>query len=82
MEIYLAETREILRRFLAHKFGFPDCIAALDATLAGLMPKLTGEQIAPLRIVMLANNATVMEEMERRGTLPIKPGTEFRSWNK
>ena len=57
----------MLKRFLAHRLSFPDCIAALDAALANLIPRLTGEQIAPLRAVMLANNEIVTKEMERRG---------------
>jgi hypothetical protein len=47
--------------------SFPDCIAALDAALAVLIPSLKGEQIARLRIVMLANNEIVMKEMQKRG---------------
>jgi hypothetical protein len=67
MEVYERETQEIIRRFLEHRLSFADCIAALDAALAGLIPKLTGEQIPQLRIVMFANNEIVMKEMERRG---------------
>ena len=67
MEEYERETQEILKRFLERSLGFPDCIAALDAALAGLIPTLTGEQIPRLRVVMLANNEIVMKEMERRG---------------
>ena len=66
MEVYKGETREALNRFLHHRLSFPDCIAALDAALAGLVPRLTAAQIAPLREIMLANNATVMHEMEKR----------------
>ena len=54
----------MLKRFLERRLSFPDCIAALDAALAGLIPTLTGEQIPRLRIVMLANNEIVMKEME------------------
>jgi hypothetical protein len=67
MEVYERETEEIVKRFLARRISFPDCIAALDAALAGLIPTLTGDQITRLRIVMLANNEIVMKEMERRG---------------
>jgi hypothetical protein len=56
----------VIRRFLARKISFPECVAALDAALAGLIPTLTGEQIPRLRIVMLANNEIVMKEMEQR----------------
>jgi hypothetical protein len=66
MEVYERETQEVISRFLAHRISFPDCIAALDAALAGLVPTLTGEQIPRLRIVMLANNEIVMKEIERR----------------
>lgn len=67
MEVYERETQEIIKRFLDHGLSFPDCIAALDAALAALVPTLTGEQISRLRIVMLANNEIVMKEMDRRG---------------
>ena len=66
LEVYKSETREVLNRFLQHRISFPNCIAALDAALAGLVPRLTAAQIAPLREIMLANNATVMHEMEMR----------------
>jgi hypothetical protein len=67
MEVYERETEEVIRRFLDRRISFPDCIAALDAALAGLIPTLTGKQIPRLRVVMLANNEIVMKEMERRG---------------
>jgi hypothetical protein len=66
MEVYKRETQEIVHRFLGHRLTFPDCIAALDAALAGLVPKLKPEQLPELRAVMLANNARVMKEMEKR----------------
>jgi hypothetical protein len=69
MEVYERETQEIVKRFLAHRLSFPDCIAALDAALAALVPTLTGDQIPRLRIVMLANNEIVMKEMERRAAV-------------
>ena len=67
MEAYEATTRDVIARFLDHKLGFADCIAALDAALADLIPRLTTEQLSHLRAVMLANNEIVMKEMERRG---------------
>jgi hypothetical protein len=67
MEAYERETRAMIERFLRHEISFPDCIAALDAALADLIPRLTGEQLTPLRALMLANNDIVMKEMERRG---------------
>ena len=73
MEVYKSETREVIKRFLDHRLSFPDCIAALDAALADLTPRLTGEQIAPLRALILENNDIVMKEMERRGPPPFDP---------
>jgi hypothetical protein len=67
MEVYKSETREVLDRFLARRLSFPDCIAALDAALAGLLPRLRPKELPALRELMLANNAIVMKEMERRG---------------
>jgi hypothetical protein len=69
VEVYKAETEEIIRRFLARRLSFPDCIAALDAALAGLVPRLRHEDLDALRSLMLANNEIVMKEMERRGRL-------------
>jgi hypothetical protein len=67
MEAYEHRTREVIELFLNHNISFPECIAALDAALATLIPSLNGEQIPRLRIVMLANNEIVLKEMERRG---------------
>ena len=73
MEVYKAETREVIRRFLNHRLSFSQCIAALNSALAALTPRLTGEQIAPLRALMLSNNEIVMKEMERRGPPTFDP---------
>ena len=67
MDEYERETDEVVKRFLDGEISFADCIAALDAALADLIPRLKGEQLTRLRIVMLANNEIVMKEMERRG---------------
>jgi hypothetical protein len=68
-------TRPRLRKssdaFLAHRLTFPQCIAALDAALAGFIPRMMPEDLIGLRAVMLASNEIVMKEMERRG--PRKP---------
>jgi hypothetical protein len=67
MEVYKSETTEVLSRFLGRRLSFPACIAALDAALAGLLPRLRADELPALRELMLANNAIVMKEMERRG---------------
>lgn len=65
MDVYKSETREVIKRFLAHRVSFPDCIAALDAALAAFIPRMLPEDLVGLRAVMLANNEIVMNEMER-----------------
>lgn len=67
MEAYERETAEVIRRFLARGISFPECIAALDAALADIIPRLQEGQLPRLRIVMLAKNEIVMNEMARRG---------------
>lgn len=66
MEVFKNETSEILRRFMGGRLNFPQCIAALDAALSGLISTSKDKQTEELRAVMLANNETVMTEMERR----------------
>jgi len=66
MEVYKRETREVIKRFLLRQLSFPKCIAALDAALARLLPRLQPEQLDEVRAVMLANNEKVMAEMARR----------------
>ena len=73
MQVYKAETEEIIRRFRARRISFPDCIAALDAALAGFIPSLEGCQIPELRAIMLENNDAVMSEMARRSVLAANP---------
>ena len=75
MEVYKRETREVIKRFLGHRISFPACVAALDAAFADLVPRLTGEQFAPLRALILENNNMVMKEMERRGPPPFDAKT-------
>ena len=67
MEVYERKTREIVRRFIGHRLSFPNCIAALDAALTELLPRLTDGQLPALRAVMLANLDKVNFEMAQRG---------------
>ena len=73
MEVYERQTKEVINRFLGHRLTFPECIAALDAALAGLVPRLGEVQLPALRALMMANNEVVMKEMERRGEPEDKP---------
>ena len=66
MQVYERRTEEVISLFLNRSISFPECIAALDATLAAFMPRMTHDQIDHVRVVMLANNEIVVKEMERR----------------
>jgi hypothetical protein len=66
MEVYRKQTQKILKRFLEREIAFPECVAALDHALAKLIPKMRAEDLPSIRAVVLANNETVMKEMEKR----------------
>jgi hypothetical protein len=66
LESFKRESAKVIARFLDHRLSFPECIAALDVAHAQLIPRLTREHYAALRALMLANNETVMTEMEKR----------------
>jgi hypothetical protein len=66
MEIYRKQTQKTLKSFLGRAITFPECIAALDHALARRIQTLLPEELPNLRAVMLANNETVMKEMEKR----------------
>ena len=66
MEAYRAQTREVIGRFLDGKLSVPDGIAALDAALADLIPRMTPELIVPLCTLMLASHEIVVKKLERR----------------
>ena len=67
MEVFKRKTRAIINLFLRGGVSFPSCITSLDTAFAELVPRLKKEQIPELRALTMANNETVMKEMERRG---------------
>jgi hypothetical protein len=66
MEVYRKQTQKILKRFLDREIAFPECVAALDHALYKLIPKMRAEDLLAIRALVLANNETVMKEMEKR----------------
>jgi len=66
MEVYKEETQDVVGRILSHQLSFPGCIVALNAAPARLLPTLEREQFDEVRVILLANNDTVMDEMARR----------------
>jgi len=45
-----AKTRKVIKCLRDHRLSFSDCIAALDAALADLTLRLTGEKLSRLAI--------------------------------
>jgi hypothetical protein len=66
VEVYKKEVNEILNRFIRHKIRFTECIGALNAALASLIPRLKPEDLAELHSVMLTNQGHIKKEMENR----------------
>lgn len=66
MEAYLGETREILRGFRNHSLTVRNCIAALDAALATLIPTLEPNEIPQLRAILAGNKELMLEEIANR----------------
>jgi len=66
MNVFKRETKEVVDSFLLHQISFAECLIALDDALARLMRRSPKENSSVLRDLMLANNALVMREMERR----------------
>ena len=78
LEVYKRETQEVVRSFLSHELSFPDCIAALHSALARLLPTLEREQFDEVRVVLLANNDAVMDEMARLNLTRVVTGHSRR----
>jgi CRP-like cAMP-binding protein len=73
VEVFKSETREVVTRFLNHRLSFHECITALDDAFGDLSLRVTDEQIASVRALVLENNNIVMKEMERRGPPSFDP---------
>jgi hypothetical protein len=80
MRAYETITREIIWRFLRHRITFPQCIDLLDDELAAVVLRMTtNEDLPALRALVMLNNDTVMQEMERRGPDPMAPSTHYKA---
>jgi hypothetical protein len=66
VEVYKAETVEIFRRYRTGLITRRACINALDAAVAGLVPRLRPEELAPLKAVLEHNNKALVEEAMQR----------------
>ena len=66
MEVYKKQAQKIVKSFLDHQTAFPECISALDAALVRFIKRRGHGEFPAIKAVLLANNETVMQEMEKR----------------
>jgi hypothetical protein len=66
MDVYRAETREILRRFFFRRITHQECVAGLDAALAGVFPRLTVADLPAMQFEVDANHQRVAAEQRLR----------------
>jgi hypothetical protein len=56
MEVYRAETKEILRRFAAGHITYQQSLVALNAALAGFLPAMNRNDLEEVQSITQANN--------------------------
>jgi hypothetical protein len=61
MEVYKAETWEILRRYLKSEMNYSACVAALDAALAAALPRMLPKNLEEVQSIVIANNEILAE---------------------
>ena len=66
MEIYKAETEEILQRFLDRRLTREKCVGALYTAFLGILPDLKPEDFPAVRTIILANEEVLTKERQRR----------------
>jgi hypothetical protein len=66
IERYKRTTHQIVRRFINRDITFVTCITRLSDALVIARPQCPPEDLPALCDMMLANNARVMGEMEKR----------------
>ena len=66
MEAYKAETAEILRRFMDNRISHPQCLAALDAALSDLVPRMNPSDLRTVQGWIKNDSGVIVKEMRRR----------------
>jgi hypothetical protein len=66
MEDYKAECVEIMRRFKERQIDHRQCVASLDAAIAGVLPGLTADGVAEAQRAMAENYRIIAREVEWR----------------
>lgn len=70
MQVYKSESREILLRYKAGQITYPECVAALDAAAAALIPFLKAEDFPEAASLICADKETLAEETRCRAGRP------------
>jgi hypothetical protein len=68
MQVYKAETAEILTRFMEGRITHTECTAALDSALASVIPGLSPLELHSVQMTMADNLTELAREVGRRKT--------------
>jgi hypothetical protein len=66
LERYKSKSQKIVHQFLRREITFPQCVTALADALVMAKMKIEPAELIVLSDAMLANNARLMTEMEKR----------------
>ena len=66
MDSFKSDTGATVDQFHARKITLPDCLTALADALTKVKPKLKKSEVPAFTDIVIANNARVMREAEKR----------------
>ncbi len=66
MEVFKRETEEIVNRFLERRISVSECKSALNAAFADVFPKLNNRQFDSLRVLLMATDDCLTQEISQR----------------
>lgn len=86
MELYRAETREILKRFFEDRISRTECIAALDSALVALIPELDPVDLPAVQATLAETYRMLAENSRNRkcyndatDPIPSSPESQIES---
>jgi hypothetical protein len=72
MEAYKHESEEFIQRFLERKISFSQCVTSLNAAFADILPRSNSRELDSLRVLLMAADDRLREEMSRRAREQIR----------
>jgi hypothetical protein len=66
MDVYKRETEELMRRFLDGRMTHSECIAAMDAALAAVIPGMKEADLEKVQNIVSESQRAIAEEIGRR----------------